>query len=240
MSEISRQAFLNGVQFSLGSNLQDQPRENKKLHCHNFKAWQTINCEDPLLYIFYLMSFVWLNWFTYRAYWIYVVAALILIIPSNEEQRQSFGRFAKALEHLLCFGILDFVDKMSLIAGIRKRLIFAAITFCSDEITLLWFKCCHNVTEPIASSGSKVYRHARMALPGIHSEAILHWTVFCYLSADAALLVLVHIEVLGGVACSGFQRAKHTHANTYWKCQQSTVRKMLLEDSFILQHCCWQ
>lgn len=137
----------------------------------------------------------------------------MLIIPSNE-QRQSFRRFAKGLEHLFCSGIVDSVDKMKVAQlELGSSWSFAAITRCS-EITLSRYKSCRNVTELTASSGNKVCRYARMALPGICSEAILHWTAFHYLSADAGLLVLVHNEVLGGGACSGLQHAKHTHANT--------------------------
>lgn len=151
-----------------------------------------------MLDIFYLMSFVWLNWFTYRSYRIYVLSSPILIIPSKGEQRQSFRRFAKALKHLFCPWIVDSMDKMKASQPeIWSSWSFAATTCCSETTP----KYCHNVTEPVATSGSKVYRYAWMAVTGIHCKAILHWTAFHYLSAG--LLVLVYMEVLGGAACSG-------------------------------------
>jgi len=40
----------------------------------------------------------------HRAYWIYILATTILIIPSSEEQRQNFRRFARLLSS---FSVLE-------------------------------------------------------------------------------------------------------------------------------------
>lgn len=79
---------------------------------------------------------------------VYIYATLTLVIPGNEEQRQSLGRFAKALEHLFCSGIVDAVDKGEV----------SQLQFCSN-LLLLWHspvmvQTFHGVAELVGSGSS--------------------------------------------------------------------------------------
>lgn len=147
------------------------------------------------------MLFVWLNLFTYRAHLIYILTILILLIPRNEEQRQGLKglpRFWNTFSVLEC-GILWMKLKSHSLNHIFS-----------------WYQCGHSIPELMPTLVAEF-----MGMQKWHCLwfSILHWAAFHCVSVGAALLVLVHMELLGGVVSSGLQQAKQTHAHIYWEQQ---------------------